>query len=659
MNDYIKGKVFTIICALLIYSCAEVTRIDTDPELSFPKLVRNSTNNKITSDDILKNVTGDKDGYTLKEIRNISETNLAKIQGKEIVLQKVGNFTATLVFEHSSLKDITINGAKFEWNYASSFTFNKLTKNIKTPIITTAEILGSVIGHKVGYTLKNIMNISDNDLASVLGSKPNFEINLKKVGSFTVTIVLEHSKYGEATIRLAQFECVNTVVIPTVTSKTGRIWMDRNLGANRVATAPDDQESYGDYYQFGRPKDGHQKSNSPVIYGDSATTTPPHGAFIAQIPLKLYSWYIGPIVPDLWQGGSGHTRDGGVNNPCPTGFRVPTVHEWEEEIRSWSKVKRGRRNKIWSLGIANAKQEAFSSVLKLPAAGYRGGTHGHLGDRGDRGYYYGMSKGLSLLPIGHSYILYFYDNIMPSRTYSDGNDIDKGLSIRCIKDAPNIITHHGFSYKTVTTKTGRVWLDRNLGANAVATAPDDSQAYGDYYQWGRAPDGHQMYDSPITTVKSSNTTPKHGKFIRQYQNWHSTTIVDGLWSGSGGHTPNGGANNPCPKDFRVPTMDEWEQEITTWSGVVPKGGRLGDNWLSTGSGKMLAFNSVLKLTFPGYRQGSLARIFTKNHTGHYYSSTPHSSMINNSYGFYFDDTDIRDTSIYRVHGGSVRCIRGY
>jgi hypothetical protein len=36
-----------------------------------------------------------------------------------------------------------------------------------------------------------------------------------------------------------------------------------------------------------------------------------------------------------------------------------------------------------------------------------------------------------------------------------------------------------------------VWLDRNLGATQVATSFDDSAAYGDLYQWGRAKDGHE------------------------------------------------------------------------------------------------------------------------------------------------------------------------
>jgi hypothetical protein len=46
-------------------------------------------------------------------------------------------------------------------------------------------------------------------------------------------------------------------------------------------------------------------------------------------------------------------------------------------------------------------------------------------------------------------------------------------------------------YSTVTSPdTGKVWLDRNLGATQVATSKTDSAAYGHYYQWGRNDDGH-------------------------------------------------------------------------------------------------------------------------------------------------------------------------
>jgi hypothetical protein len=39
--------------------------------------------------------------------------------------------------------------------------------------------------------------------------------------------------------------------------------------------------------------------------------------------------------------------------------------------------------------------------------------------------------------------------------------------------------------------TGKVWLDRNLGARQVCTSSTDAACFGDLYQWGRAKDGHE------------------------------------------------------------------------------------------------------------------------------------------------------------------------
>jgi hypothetical protein len=59
-----------------------------------------------------------------------------------------------------------------------------------------------------------------------------------------------------------------------------------------------------------------------------------------------------------------------------------------------------------------------------------------------------------------------------------------------------------------SSKTGRVWLDRNLGATQVATSFDDSAAYGDLYQWGRAKDGHEdrTRNSTSATLTGQMTT---------------------------------------------------------------------------------------------------------------------------------------------------------
>jgi hypothetical protein len=57
-------------------------------------------------------------------------------------------------------------------------------------------------------------------------------------------------------------DTANPTIIQTVTSTTERVWMDRNLGASRVAQSPDDNLAYGDLYQWGRFADGYQCRNS-------------------------------------------------------------------------------------------------------------------------------------------------------------------------------------------------------------------------------------------------------------------------------------------------------------------------------------------------------------------------------------------------------------
>lgn len=48
----------------------------------------------------------------------------------------------------------------------------------------------------------------------------------------------------------------------TVTSAGGQVWMNRNLGASRVALSSTDQAAYGDLYQWGRLDDGHESRTS-------------------------------------------------------------------------------------------------------------------------------------------------------------------------------------------------------------------------------------------------------------------------------------------------------------------------------------------------------------------------------------------------------------
>ena len=130
-----------------------------------------------------------------------------------------------------------------------------------------------------------------------------------------------------------------------------------------------------------------------------------------------------------------------------------------------------------------------------------------------------------------------------------------------VDDRGKILTKP-WTYGTVSTATGRVWLDRNLGATRVATSSTDAAAYGDYFQWGRPADGHQTKyltnnnSTGFTNTKSATAVPSTDLWIQPIDasnDWLSTPD-NTLWTGA---NP---ATNPCPAGFRIPTEAEWSAE---------------------------------------------------------------------------------------------------
>jgi uncharacterized protein (TIGR02145 family) len=191
---------------------------------------------------------------------------------------------------------------------------------------------------------------------------------------------------------------------------TGRVWMDRNLGAKRVATSSTDAEAYGDLYQWGRAADGHQKRNSAGTTAQSSKDNPGHGDFIYfGNPFGVFDWR-SPQNDELWQGVNG------TNNPCPEGFRIPTEEEWKEEIATWSKK--------------NA-EGAFASPLKLPMAGCRFANDGKIDVVGTLGYYWSSTISGSNTHDGADSRRM---SIVHHSARTNSATRNHGLSVRCIKD---------------------------------------------------------------------------------------------------------------------------------------------------------------------------------------------------------------------------------
>ena len=197
---------------------------------------------------------------------------------------------------------------------------------------------------------------------------------------------------------------VGTTVVEVTNSSTGKIWMDRNLGATQVATSSTDANSYGDLYQWGRKSDGHQCRNSVTTATLSSSDQPGHGEFI-KAPSFPNDWR-SPQNTNLWQGVNG------VNNPCPSLYRLPTDAELDAERASWG------------VGNQNATG-AFASPLKLLVAGGRLGSNGVLFNVGTNGFYWS-----STVSSTNARSLFFNSSNASMST----NIRALGLSVRCLKD---------------------------------------------------------------------------------------------------------------------------------------------------------------------------------------------------------------------------------
>jgi uncharacterized protein (TIGR02145 family) len=199
-----------------------------------------------------------------------------------------------------------------------------------------------------------------------------------------------------------------TAIFDVTNPITGKTWMDRNLGASRVAQSSTDTQAYGDLYQWGRFADGHQCRNSASTATLSSTDTPGHG-YLILIPASFPWDWRSPQNNNLWQDANG------TNNPCPSGYRLPTETELNAELQSWS---------------SNNAIGAFNSPLKLTAGGSRDGSFGRLFAVGFRGNYWSASVDGTDARV----LIFKADSNFSSAAYMYSSSRKSAFSVRCIKN---------------------------------------------------------------------------------------------------------------------------------------------------------------------------------------------------------------------------------
>ena len=172
------------------------------------------------------------------------------------------------------------------------------------------------------------------DVYSGSGSSFYFDFTLQGPYSISITPTCGIAQCEDGCNPVIHLEtsakmCNQNTQIVDIPGANNTIWMDRNLGAFRQATHVNDSLAFGCLFQWGRDADGHENPYSNTTAILSTSDNPGHGDFITADSSSNWDWRT-PFNANLWQGVSG------VNNPCPSGYRVPTMSELLNEANSWA-----------------------------------------------------------------------------------------------------------------------------------------------------------------------------------------------------------------------------------------------------------------------------------------------------------------------------------
>jgi len=156
-------------------------------------------------------------------------------------------------------------------------------------------------------------------------------------------------------------------------------WATRNLETH--GTFVGNPKDFGGLFQWGRRGDGHEQRDSPTTETLSSSDVPGHGNFIIIFD-SPFDWR-DPQNDNLW----GNPKT--ANDPCPQGWRVPTV----AEIRTLTNTNNVSSEWTTTNGVNGRTFTDINTdnAIFLPAVGLRGYTTGSLSLAGSQGSYWSAS----------------------------------------------------------------------------------------------------------------------------------------------------------------------------------------------------------------------------------------------------------------------------
>ena len=269
--------------------------------------------------------------------------------------------------------------------------------------------------------------------------------------SITVTAGTAEGPVGAISVTANNGNCTGTSTLAIsvgcpvkTTSGNWLTFMCYNLGADenmsvaeQMAYVPKDnldETVYGSLYQWGRAADGHQLRSkiAAAVNGGSAPRTIAYDSN-SQIPVGDV-WY---GVPVYFSGGAYDWHGNGVdqnanlwnfamypeNNPCPDGWRIPTIAEWRSIITSntWTFIN--------PRGESITPSGSSTPTLFLPGGGFFMSNNGTLYCGGGDGYYWSTTTNNTSNILLSDEIYFYGSTIQTTAGY-----LSHGMSVRCVAD---------------------------------------------------------------------------------------------------------------------------------------------------------------------------------------------------------------------------------
>ena len=357
-------------------------------------------------------------GKTVKELAKLveeelmSEKGISKLTENEVAIHDHSSsiVSGKIIVVTDSEGDTTLT-------YNSNGTYSESGFDVQTQSNYSCSGLWKDLGNnKIGFTCANngtsvvpdgtvdsleaIAQLSSNkpvvnDKATVSGHYgQSYEVTIKSISSIFQS--------GETFKGLAY----NIVTSPI----TGKQWLDRNLGASQACTSSTDSACYGDYYQWGRLADGHEKVNSELTMTQATSIINVGREFITSSTDWTSIDSDGALRAAKWS----KTDGTGV---CPGGFKVPTLIELKNETMDYDGIDVNQLNgKVKVIDSTTA----FQNFLKFPTTGYRN------------------SDGMSIRNPGYVYLWNADTNLAVTvfainSSYLGGYSHKHGMPIRCVE----------------------------------------------------------------------------------------------------------------------------------------------------------------------------------------------------------------------------------